>query len=160
METENFISLKTLVPDENQHARGTDASMPSTASTNDIRGSSGSSFVGTSRPDSIVELDSENKAMPSDLLHELYPVSSLELPDHHIDDVRSLRVTVIGAGISGIISGVLLPAKVPKIQLTILEKNDDVVRSRWMSVLMHEAGADDLNKGWGMAGKHISRGEM
>ncbi|KAF2147669.1 FAD dependent oxidoreductase [Myriangium duriaei CBS 260.36] len=55
-----------------------------------------------------------------------YPTSSLKLEDHHIDDVRSLRVTVIGAGLSGILAGILLPAKVPKLRLTILEKNDDV----------------------------------
>ncbi|KIX09971.1 uncharacterized protein Z518_01052 [Rhinocladiella mackenziei CBS 650.93] len=59
-------------------------------------------------------------------LHEAYPKSDLELLDHHIDDVRSLRVVVIGAGLSGILAGILLPVKVPKIQLTILEKNDEV----------------------------------
>lgn len=34
---------------------------------------------------------------------------------------------MIGAGISGITAGVLLPAKVPGIDLTIYEKNSDVV---------------------------------
>ncbi|KIW67339.1 hypothetical protein PV04_06602 [Phialophora macrospora] len=62
----------------------------------------------------------------ANVLHERYPVSELTLPDHHIDDVRSLKVVVIGAGLSGILAGILLPAKVPKIQLTILEKNEDV----------------------------------
>jgi hypothetical protein len=64
---------------------------------------------------------------PANVLHERYPVSELTLPDHHIDDVRSLKVVVIGAGLSGILAGILLPVKVPKLQLTILEKNDDVV---------------------------------
>jgi hypothetical protein len=64
---------------------------------------------------------------PANVLHERYPVSALTLPDHHIDDVRSLKVVVIGAGLSGILAGILLPVKVPKLQLTILEKNDDVV---------------------------------
>lgn len=58
-----------------------------------------------------------------------YPVSNLKLDRGHcIDDVRPLRVAVIGAGLSGITAGILLPAKVPRIQLTIFEKNDDVVR--------------------------------
>lgn len=35
---------------------------------------------------------------------------------------------MIGAGISGITAGILLPAKVPGIELTIYEKNSDVVR--------------------------------
>lgn len=34
---------------------------------------------------------------------------------------------MIGAGISGINAGILLPIKVPGIQLTIFEKNADVV---------------------------------
>ncbi|KAI4678500.1 uncharacterized protein J4E84_008756 [Alternaria hordeiaustralica] len=56
-----------------------------------------------------------------------YPVSKLQLsPTQYIDHVRSLRVTVIGAGLAGINAGILLPAKVPGIDLTIFEKNDDV----------------------------------
>ncbi|PSK55458.1 Thiol-specific monooxygenase [Elsinoe australis] len=55
-----------------------------------------------------------------------YPKSNLKLEDRLIDDVRPLRVTVVGAGLAGIIAGILLPAKVPGIQLTILEKNSDV----------------------------------
>lgn len=51
----------------------------------------------------------------------------LELVDRFIDEPRELRVAVIGAGISGIIAGILLPAKVPGIKLTIFEKNADVV---------------------------------
>jgi L-2-hydroxyglutarate oxidase LhgO len=34
---------------------------------------------------------------------------------------------VIGAGLAGITAGALLPAKVPGIQLTIFEKNPEVV---------------------------------
>jgi cation diffusion facilitator CzcD-associated flavoprotein CzcO len=37
------------------------------------------------------------------------------------------QVAVIGAGLAGVTAGALLPAKVPGIQLTILEKNSDVV---------------------------------
>ncbi|KAK0649681.1 FAD dependent oxidoreductase [Cercophora newfieldiana] len=55
----------------------------------------------------------------------LYPESKFELIDRFIDDPRPLRVAVIGGGLSGILSGILLPAKVPNIQLTIYEKNKD-----------------------------------
>lgn len=58
---------------------------------------------------------------------ESYPESDLTLEDRCIDDFRPLRVAVIGAGLSGILSGILLPAKVPNVQLTIFEKNKDVV---------------------------------
>ncbi|KAI1491258.1 hypothetical protein F5X96DRAFT_484518 [Biscogniauxia mediterranea] len=66
---------------------------------------------------------------------QIHPVESqdassrfrtLELVDRFIDEPRKLRVAVIGAGLAGIIAGVLLPAKVPGIELTILEKNEDV----------------------------------
>lgn len=56
-----------------------------------------------------------------------YPTTTLKLEDHPIDEIRSLRVTVIGAGLAGILAGVLLPVKVPGIELTIFEKNSDVV---------------------------------
>jgi hypothetical protein len=57
-----------------------------------------------------------------------YPVSRLQLDAGHcIDHVRQLRVAVIGAGLAGINAGILLPAKVPGIKLTIFEKNSDVV---------------------------------
>ena len=52
--------------------------------------------------------------------------NGFKLEEHPIDQYRSLRVAVIGAGISGTDAGVLLPAKVPGIQLTIYEKNSDI----------------------------------
>ena len=57
-----------------------------------------------------------------------YPEAKFELVDRHLDEPRSLRVVVIGAGLSGVTAGVLLPAKVPGVKLTIFEKNADVVR--------------------------------
>ncbi|KAH4061929.1 hypothetical protein HBI17_093980 [Parastagonospora nodorum] len=56
-----------------------------------------------------------------------YPVSKLQIDtSHSIDQVRELKVAVIGAGLAGINAGILLPAKVPGIKLTIYEKNTDV----------------------------------
>jgi hypothetical protein len=52
----------------------------------------------------------------------------LKLVDRFVDEPRPLRVGVIGAGLAGISAGILLPAKVPGIKLTIYEKNADVVR--------------------------------
>ncbi|KAI0470044.1 hypothetical protein GGR56DRAFT_683984 [Xylariaceae sp. FL0804] len=51
---------------------------------------------------------------------------TLDLVDRYIDEPRALNVAIIGAGIAGLIAGVLLPAKVPGIKLTIYEKNEDV----------------------------------
>ncbi len=81
---------------------------------------------GQKGPDVLI-LPADDPATPGNTVHPSYPTSNLELPDHHIDEVRRLKVTVIGAGLSGILAGILLPAKVPNIQLTILEKNTDVV---------------------------------
>lgn len=53
---------------------------------------------------------------PTDFKIREYPV------DHH----RELKVAVIGGGLSGITAGILLPKKVPNINLTILEKNSDL----------------------------------
>ncbi|KAI9685823.1 MAG: hypothetical protein M1822_004101 [Bathelium mastoideum] len=52
--------------------------------------------------------------------------AEVPLEDHAIDETPDLKVAVIGAGISGIVAGVLLPIKVPGIDLTIFEKNADV----------------------------------
>ena len=56
-----------------------------------------------------------------------YPVTEFKLENRPLDDVRALKVAVVGAGLSGILAGILLPVKVPEINLTIFEKNVDVV---------------------------------
>ncbi|KAI0181412.1 FAD/NAD(P)-binding domain-containing protein [Hypoxylon sp. FL1284] len=55
-----------------------------------------------------------------------YPASNISLVQRYIDEPRQLRVAVVGAGISGVMAGILLPAKVPNIKLTIFDKNADV----------------------------------
>lgn len=50
------------------------------------------------------------------------------LIDRFIDEPRPVRVAVIGGGLAGVLAGVLLPKKVPGIQLIIYEKNADFVR--------------------------------
>jgi hypothetical protein len=57
-----------------------------------------------------------------------YPISKIQIDaNSFIDNARGLKVAVIGAGLAGITAGILLPAKVPGIKLTIFEKNQDVV---------------------------------
>lgn len=50
-----------------------------------------------------------------------------EIEEHPIDEVRNIKVGVIGAGIAGITAGILLPAKLPGLDLRIFDKNADVV---------------------------------
>lgn len=54
----------------------------------------------------------------------------MPLEDRFVDEPRKLRVTVIGGGLAGILAGILLPRKVPGIELEILEKNSALV-SAW-----------------------------
>ncbi|KAF3481853.1 uncharacterized protein GIQ15_04612 [Arthroderma uncinatum] len=70
-----------------------------------------------------------NKILPEAELepkHPSYTLPTISLVDRYADEPRKIRVAVIGAGLSGLIAGVLLPAKVPSIELTIFEKNSDV----------------------------------
>ncbi|KAJ6788791.1 hypothetical protein PWT90_07606 [Aphanocladium album] len=53
------------------------------------------------------------------------PATPLDIVDRYIDEPRPLKVAVIGGGLAGILAGILLPVKVPGIQLTIYEKNED-----------------------------------
>lgn len=50
-----------------------------------------------------------------------------KIEEHHIDQVRDIRVGIIGAGLSGITAATLLRAKLPGINITVYDKNGDVV---------------------------------
>ncbi|KAK7221611.1 hypothetical protein V2G26_009614 [Clonostachys chloroleuca] len=50
----------------------------------------------------------------------------LSLEEHPIDQAPSLKVIVVGAGIAGINAAILLPAKVPGLELTIYEREADI----------------------------------
>ncbi|KAJ9608816.1 hypothetical protein H2200_006587 [Cladophialophora chaetospira] len=54
-----------------------------------------------------------------------YP-SGFTIEQRALDDYPSLKVAVIGAGLSGINAAILLPVKVPGIELTVFEKSEDV----------------------------------
>ena len=51
-----------------------------------------------------------------------------KLEEHPIDEVRPMKVGVIGAGLAGVTAGILLPAKLPGLDLRVWDKNTDVVR--------------------------------
>jgi hypothetical protein len=57
-------------------------------------------------------------------------VPKFEIEEHPIDEIPEISVAVIGAGLSGITAGVILPVKVPGINLRIYEKNADVVSAQ------------------------------
>jgi hypothetical protein len=57
------------------------------------------------------------------------PKTQFELEEHPVDQVRPIKVGIIGAGLSGITAGILLPAKLPGLDLRIWDKNADVVCS-------------------------------
>jgi hypothetical protein len=51
----------------------------------------------------------------------------LILEDHPVDEHPSIKAIVVGGGITGITAGILLPAKVPGLELTIYERYSDIV---------------------------------
>lgn len=43
-----------------------------------------------------------------------------------IDDIRPLKVIVVGAGVSGILAGIRFPQRVRDLDLVIYDKNEDI----------------------------------
>ncbi|KAF5484230.1 FAD-binding monooxygenase aflW [Colletotrichum fructicola] len=59
-----------------------------------------------------------------DVLKTIDPHFVIE--EHPIDEYEPIRAIVVGGGISGIIASILLPAKVPNIDLVVYERNSDI----------------------------------
>lgn len=53
--------------------------------------------------------------------------STFVIEEHPVDEVRPIKVGIIGAGLTGVSAGILLPAKLPGLDLRIYDKNADVV---------------------------------
>lgn len=64
-------------------------------------------------------------AADNNILRTINPHFLIE--EHPIDEHQSVRAIVVGAGISGITAAILLPAKVPNLNLVIYERNNDLV---------------------------------
>lgn len=86
-----------------------------------------------------------------------YTRSDFQLEDRHIDRGRPLRVAVIGAGLSGVLAGAILPPKVPGIKLVIFEKNTDVVS--YQSTIGYQT-VWLMPEGWYLARKCLPGGTM
>jgi hypothetical protein len=54
-----------------------------------------------------------------------------KLYNHCIDDLRPVKVICIGAGFSGILTGIRFPQRIENLDLTIYEKNEDVGGTWW-----------------------------
>lgn len=69
----------------------------------------------------------------SGLTEDIAPTFSMErlptmakLRESPVDYARPIKVICIGAGMSGILCGIRFPQKIPNLDLTIYEKNDEV----------------------------------
>ncbi|KAL4733923.1 hypothetical protein BDV11DRAFT_213295 [Aspergillus similis] len=71
--------------------------------------------VPASIPTMTTETNSKSTARPA-----------FQIEEHPIDQVRPIKVGVIGGGLSGITAGILLPAKLPGLDLRIYDKNADL----------------------------------
>lgn len=74
---------------------------------------------------SKLQADVQPTSKPRAPLRTIFP--AFEIEDHPIDETPSIKAIVVGAGISGINTGILLPIKVPGIELVIYEKASDIV---------------------------------
>lgn len=89
--------------------------------------------AGTKKDVYVTEIENDSTNSSSPIAEDqdsdwIYPhPTDFKLTEAPIDEIRELKVAVIGAGLTGITAGILLPAKVPGINLTILDKNSDVV---------------------------------
>lgn len=51
---------------------------------------------------------------------------TFKMPNRCTDDRPPIKVICVGAGLSGILTAIRLPQRVPNVQLTIYEKNHDI----------------------------------
>ncbi|PGG95311.1 hypothetical protein AJ79_10128 [Helicocarpus griseus UAMH5409] len=95
------------------------ASAPQDKSANGILPASGDSELKNKILDGVNGITLES----NQVFNEKTP---FEIEERPIDEVGDISVGVVGAGMAGILAGVLLPPKVPGLDLRIYEKNSDV----------------------------------
>jgi NADPH-dependent 2,4-dienoyl-CoA reductase/sulfur reductase-like enzyme len=56
----------------------------------------------------------------------LLPTEGFTLKDAPIENLRPVRVVVIGAGFSGILAAIRIPERLRNVELVVYEKNEDI----------------------------------
>ncbi|KIW12289.1 hypothetical protein PV08_09566 [Exophiala spinifera] len=82
--------------------------------------------MGSIQESGLLRYQSQDNTSPALPDLDSYKPSGFKIESRALDDSPTPRVSVIGAGLSGINAAILLPVKVPGIDLTIFEKNADV----------------------------------
>jgi hypothetical protein len=59
-------------------------------------------------------------------LYEFDPKNPNDLSRRAVDNLRPMKVIVLGAGMSGIIAGVFFPRQIENLELVIYDKNADL----------------------------------
>lgn len=80
--------------------------------------------------------------------------STFRSDDAPIENLRPLRVIVIGAGYSGIYCGIRIPEKLRNVDLVIYEKNAGVggawYENRWVDAAVYQNQNQAINDGVGL----------
>jgi len=61
------------------------------------------------------------------------PHEGFTLKPEPVENLRSVRVVVVGAGYSGIAAAIRIPEKLRNVDLTVYEKNDGVGGVWWLN---------------------------
>lgn len=83
----------------------------------------------------------------------------LTMEEHPIDEVPRVKAIVVGAGIAGINAAILLPAKVPGLDLVIYERDSAIV-SVWVFCVVLGLITDYVLPGRSMEPMHLSWRKM
>lgn len=79
----------------------------------------------------IPNLPSDTPGLDSQIVANGIGRSSFKIKDTPIENLRPLKVIVIGAGYSGIYCGIRIPERLKNVELAIYEKNAGVGGAWW-----------------------------
>lgn len=94
-----------------------------TKTATEANGINGVNGTATSSPDTTTPNHNLNHTHRHDLILPAYPIDEPAGPAR-----PPLSVGIVGAGMAGVLAAILLPAKVPGVEVQVYEKNGDVVR--------------------------------